>query len=718
MLLFLALVLGLAAGCKQQVFIAERDLQGLATNLHTLEKDPHDAIAPDLQANATPPDVNDPDRKPRPYTLEELIAIGLEYGYTASRAPGSGTVDDTLPAAQFGSGTLAQQSEYLKVIALNPALAYTAIENQLARYDTQFVTSINYSATDSLQQGLQSFQNGQAASFASSFIKGMPFGGTANVSFLTDYRLLSSPPTGTFGVLNPSYTTKLVLGVDMPLWKDYGVDINQLLNSHPQTSQFYNVPGVGSFSTHVGRLSPFNQAPEGILIARLRYDQQKSEFERQLNILVLNIEVAYWKLYQAYGQLYSFEEVLRIAHKSWMINKAKYDVGTIGPANYYPILGQYQEFRGERLAALANVLDKERTLRRLVGLPLEDGTRIIPITPPSQAQVQPNYDVAVKDSMLYRPELAIARENLRIAHYQLVKEKNNVKPDLRFAAQYVPTGFGTRLDGDALLRDGTGELRPNNALRSLAGTSFNDWTLGLTLNVPLGYRAELANIRAARLSLAQNYYFLKDTEERARSFLVQQYQELSKWYNLIEARRAERKAYAESVEARFKEFAAGKTTVADFLLEAQRRLATSQVKEYEAIAEYNNSLARFEWGKGTILHTNNIYLSEGPLPPCAQVRAVDHERERTKIRVAHNRPRPLETPGQMCGFNDEVRGEPHSVNLTGPGVATAEPPMAQPLPAGPPPHIPVQHVDPLPAPGRNWKRRPSRNQQVRCSTSK
>ena len=68
-----------------------------------------------------------------------------------------------------------------------------------------------------------------------------------------------------------------------------------------------------------------------------------------------------------------------------------------------------------------------------------------------------------------------------------------------------------------------------------------------------------------------------------------------------------RKAYADAVDARFKKFAAGQITV-DAILDLQRRLALAQVKEYEGVAEYNNSLARFEWAKGTILVHDNITM--------------------------------------------------------------------------------------------------------------
>ncbi len=49
------------------------------------------------------------------------------------------------------------------------------------------------------------------------------------------------------------------------------------------------------------------------------------------------------------------------------------------------VKGQYEEFRGERTNSLAAVLEAERNLRRIIGLKLEDGTRLVPITAPTLA---------------------------------------------------------------------------------------------------------------------------------------------------------------------------------------------------------------------------------------------------------------------------------------------------------------------------------------------
>jgi hypothetical protein len=86
-------------------------------------------------------------------------------------------------------------------------------------------------------------------------------------------------------------------------------------------------------------------------------------------------------------------------------------------------------------------------------------------------------------------------------------------------------------------------------------------------------------------------------------------------------------------------------------LDSQRRLALALQKEYEAVAEYNSTLARFEWAKGSIMVHDNVTISEGPLPECVQGRAVENERQRTSGLILMERPtaRPITHPGFLAG---------------------------------------------------------------------
>jgi hypothetical protein len=117
-------------------------------------------------------------------------------------------------------------------------------------------------------------------------------------------------------------------------------------------------------------------------------------------------------------------------------------------------------------------------------------------------------------------------------------------------------------------------------------------------------------------------------------------------YEQIKVQRAQREAFGEQLRIRFQEFLAGRSAggdakrdTIDILLEAQRFWADALANEYDAIVKYNNALVNFEYGKGTLLQHNNVVIAEGALPGVAQVRAVEHQRERSKALVLREQAR-------------------------------------------------------------------------------
>src|SRR5262249_38328470 len=127
--------------------------------------------------------------------------------------------------------------------------------------------------------------------FNTSLVKPLPTGGVAGITFA-----VTSQKTSPGSAIDPALHPAIQVSSEQPLLRGFGDEINQLREAHP-----------GSVLTR------FNAATgvEGILITRIRFDQQRAEFERNVNYLLLNVEAAYWNLYGAYYQLYSREEGMR-----------------------------------------------------------------------------------------------------------------------------------------------------------------------------------------------------------------------------------------------------------------------------------------------------------------------------------------------------------------------------------------------------------------------
>jgi outer membrane protein TolC len=622
-----------AFGCNQRIFMTEPDYdhyRHLAPAWLDCKAAP-DSLLPEPANESAPAQVLDPDRPVRYLSLNEAIAIALEQGTTAGGVnlgaiSSNFTLGFTSPLIDIPltfNGAQVTGSDAIRVFALDPAIAQTDVESALSKFDARWVTSMSWQNTDQpVGTPLDTFQAAgrtntieqQTANFSTALVKPLPTGGVAGITFNNNYTISNLNQA-----VNPAYRPSLVFGVEQPLFQGFGVEINQLRATHPgsQLFQFNNL----------------NRQREGIVITRLRFDQQRTQFEFEVSYMLLQVEAVYWNLYDAYWALYSREQAMRQAYESWRIAKARFDAGRIDITDFAQTRGQYEDFRGQRIAALGAVLEAERALRALLGLPVEDGTRLVPIDAPTVAKFTPDWHTAENEAMTLAYSLILGRQELKTRQLALINEKNLLLPDVRWNATWDYNAIGSQLDGSG----------SNNAFRNLGQGNFNNWSTSIRAEIPLGYRDAHAGVRQARLQLARAYIQLQDQELKIKQFLTREYRNVFEYYERIQAARASREAYAEQLAGRFKQFVAGRGTI-DFLLESQRNWANALATEYDNIAQYNKVLAAFEFAKGTLLQYDNVIVSEGGLPRCAQVRAVEHERERSKALVVFEHAQPVAHP--------------------------------------------------------------------------
>jgi outer membrane protein TolC len=638
------LTLGNGSGCKQQIFMEPQDYQSAyLTGLPKgLENNAHEVIAPSIASTGhTPPTVNDPDRPARMMTLKECIAIALEQGNVGFQTPTAlGSKLEILPA--FTGRTLTG-TDSIRAFAIDPAVLSAELERSISKFDVQWINSLTWQKVDNptAAQFLTFSSQFDQATISSTLVKPLPTGGVAAITFDTTYTKYANPNTTVGNFVNPNYVPQVQFTFEQPLLRLFGVEANQLSPSHPG-SQLLNIAPSGGTNT------------EGILISRIRVDQQKADFDIRINYMLANVELAYWNLFAAYYNLYAQEEGLRQAYLGYRFTDTRVMVGSDPSQNRDQARAQFERFRRMVIDARGTVLESERQLRGLLGLRSDDGTRLVPIDEPNLAPYVPDYKEAADDAMANRPELLQCRQDLKAQQLNLILQKNLRRPDLRFISQYSIQGLGSRLDGSQFVD--ASQTIPGNALTNMAANQFQNWTLGLRLTMPLGFRDANAMVREGQLGVARSYYQLRDAEEKVLEYLTQQYRQVVQTHADIAPAREERKAlqiYIAKIETLI---AIGKWNPQDFLnyLTVQQQLATAIATEYQLIANYNNALATFEFAKGTIKQYNNVSVGEGPLPPWAQKKAADHIKERTeaalKLREWDISERGQATPGTVGGL--------------------------------------------------------------------
>ncbi len=642
-----------------------------------LENRPHDTIAPNVvqRMETGPATVLDMERPPRYITLKECIAIALEQGNSGVQsAANPGLKNDNL--GQFtGRGVVG--SDAVRVFAVDPAVAAAELERSLSKFDARWLTTMVWQKVDQpvAAQFIAFQQQRDAASFNTTLAKPLPTGGVAGITFSVDYSKFAISRTPFGGFVNPNYVPRLLFSFEQPLMRLFGVEINQLAPNHPG-SLLLNVPPSGGAGT------------EGILISRIRLDQQKADFDVKINYLLLNVEAAYWNLYAAYFNLYAQEEGLRQAFEGYRFVRERVEVGNEPLQSLYQARAQLERFRGDLVEARGQVLEAERQLRGLLGLRSDDGYRLVPIDKPTEAAYTPDFYQAANEALAHRPELLQLRQELKANQLNLLLQRNLRQPDLRVFGQYDIAGLGTRLDGREFA-DPANSI-PGNAWASFGNNQFNSWTLGIRLDMPLGFRDANASVRQAQLNLAKSYFALRDAELKALEFLLAQYRRVIQAHTTIGYRRAERE-YLQLYLGKVAELIAiGRWDRADYqnYLTVQQQLAAAIAREHRAIADYNTALAAFEYAKGTIQQYNNVSVLEGPPPPWVQKKAADHIRQRTEAAIKL-RERAVTAPPAGAAV---IGGQP-----VGPAVGT---PFIQELPpfALPRPPLPEGLPEPQPVP--------------------
>jgi outer membrane protein TolC len=650
----LTLLLTILVGCKGRVFLTEDQLNIYKGPVPAnLQENPNVGTTPTIPLTNPPPTLYNLDRAIRYLALAEAIAIALEQGTVGQPSllfPGVG-LDNLVTAPQ---GTPPSGSDSIRVLAIDPATTASNIDASLAKFDAVVGSSMMWTATDQpIVSPLQNLQAGgvtsginaivqQQAQFQSGVYKPLPTGGVAGLTFTVPYTFTNLPAR-----INPFYQPSLQFTFEQPLLQGFGTEINQLRAFHPGSimpisppNSLLPPPAATYLPYNFNNLSGVGLGlPPGILIARIRFNQNRAEFERNMNQMLLNVETAYWNLYGSYYQLYSREQGLRFAYETWKITGAQYRVGRVSRAALAQAEGQYNLFRSQRLAAIDTVLDNERQLRAMMGMQIEDGTRLVPSDAPTLAEFRPDWKTGWYECMQNRPELYMARQDVKVSQLNVQLAKNYLLPDLRSFLAYDSNAIGSQLDGASF-----GNL---NAFRNLASNTFNDWTVGLRLGMPIGFRFAHAQLRQSQLQLARAYLVLQDQELKAERYLGLWYRRMSSAYFQIKAARAQREAFATQLQIRYELYRAGANepgtgnpVTLNLLLEAQRFWAEALATEYQAIVTYNNAIVGWEFAKGTVMRHDNVTISEDPIPVAAQKRATEHLRERTKALLLRERAAP------------------------------------------------------------------------------
>jgi outer membrane protein TolC len=408
--------------------------------------------------------------------------------------------------------------------------------------------------------------------------------------------------------------------------------------------------GAGTKYTQIAgpRLGRFGGATsivgvnQGVVIARINSDITLTEFEVAIRNLVKDIEDLYWDLHLAYRIYHTQKVALDSAAQTWRMVQGD---PRRPAAEKAQSRDNYFEIKGRAEGARSDLYSAESRLRRLIGLPVNDGRIIRPSDEPITAEYSPDWKSSLVDALTRRVELRRQKWAIKSLQLQLTAARSLTRPQLDVVLGYNVNGFGDDLLGQS--------NRPHrSAYRSLANGDFRSWEAGVQFNMPLGMRTAQAQVRNLELRLAKARKALEEQEVEISHELAAAFQALDRAWATARIGFNRRKAAAESVRAYQAEYENGRTS-ADLLLRAQVSLAQAEISYFSSLVDYNKAISELEFRKGRSLEHNNVRLAEGPWNNQAAyrdaLRRAEARSHGSRSKLLHAEPEPFVEP-----FEQEV----------------------------------------------------------------
>ena len=613
-------LLGLLAGCQPQQpkFLFPRGNvagQYIAEQTRIEYPDSNVESLDDVVNSSAPLTLSNPDPESEwQLTLDECRQIALDNSKVLRQLQG---INFSQSGVNGMPGLLLPSPSSVLTVwdpAITESDPNSGVAATLSAYDAIWNSSVNWNSANPANNESGAYRESrtyathtETGTFQSTLSKVTATGGTfyAQAAAGYDYSDANSRLWGS------DWTSELVAGFSHPLLQGAGVEFNRIAG-----------PGatVGNYN--------------GVVLARINEDIALADFEIGVRDFLKDLEETYWNLYYAYRNLHASGVGLESALQSWRTVKAQLDEGYVqGTAqNIAQAAQNYQRFRVSVKEAQNNLYKNERLLRYLLGLAPTDGRLIKPVDEPTIARVKYNWCEIEAETLARTPELRRQKWNVKRRELELIAARNFLLPELDLEGQYRFHGMGHDLFS---YKDRT-DYDPStysyytssgSAMRSLTHDGYQDWTMGLSMQVPIGFRRQLAAVRNAELMLARERTLLQEQEFEAVHNLSDLYADLDRTYHLVSEYLALLRFARQELSAVQASFDSGKTTLFQ-VLDAQQKLADAETSYYNMVINYNIAIMNVNYKKGSLLEYNGITLAEGPWPTKAYFDANTRAQER------------------------------------------------------------------------------------------
>jgi outer membrane protein TolC len=463
------------------------------------------------------------------------------------RAAAGERIDLTLEEAR--AAALANNLD-LQVQLLSPAIAQTSVDEEQARFESVFTAAVSRTVTDS---PTSLATEGSMATF-DSYSAGVQIPLRTGGSISLELPFSRTETNNLFSTLDPAFNSDLRFSISQPLLRGAGTYAN----------------------THSIRVAQNQSA--------ITEAQTKLEAIR----VIAAADRAYWALYAAQRELDVALQQYDLAQNQIEAARNRQLAGVAAEIDVVRAMSGL----AERLAAIINadnaIRRSERDLKRVMNrtdLPLESPQAIVLKTAPDPVGLDLDPEELTTFALDRRMEMLELELQLAIDASSIDFEKNARLPSIVVDYAYGSGGLGGSFD---------------ESFDQLGEFDFEDWSLGLRAEIPIGNEAAKARVHRAILNRAQR---LATKAQRATAIRQEVYDATDalrqNWQRILAARQevmlAERTLLGEQNQFR------NDVRTSTDVLDAATRLAEAQSREILALTDYQIAQVDIAVATGTLL---------------------------------------------------------------------------------------------------------------------
>jgi outer membrane protein TolC len=393
----------------------------------------------------------------------------------------------------------------------------------------------------------------------------------------------------------------------------YAISFNNTRGSSTSPVNLFN-PSVQSslfFSFSQQLLNGWGLLPNTRFIRIAKNSKKIADlaFQQQVITSVVTVADLYWELVFAREDVKVKERSVAVAEKLYNDNKRQVEIGTLAPIEVVRAEAELATNRQDLIVSQTVKLQQETLLKNAISKnslePRLLNVEIIPadaIVQPPKIEVLPLQD-ALKEALEKRPDYLQGKVDLLNRDINVRATRNALLPTLSLGGQY----------GSVSLAGNSPKGTPPvaglpDALSSMINSNFPEYSVQLTLNVPIRNRPAQADSARALLEQRQAETRLVQSQNSVMVEIRNAQIALEQNRARVEAASKARTLQEKTLDAEQKKFQLGASTVF-FVIQAERDVATAQSTEVRALVDLMKSRIDFDRALGRTFEVNHITIA-------------------------------------------------------------------------------------------------------------